>query len=74
MFYCKVSRGISNTLFNIKIPSYDIYIAAMRTELHIVKFKTHPRGKVREFLKCSEHVNNTEHVLFHCPLAKSCRM
>ena len=41
----------------------------MRTETHIVKFKSHPTGKIRGFLRCNEEANNTEHVLYHCPLA-----
>ena len=45
-------------------------MAAMRTEVHIAKHKSHPHGKIRKCLKCDEEVNNTEHSLFHCPVVK----
>ena len=45
-------------------------MAAMRTESHIVKFKSHPTGKIRGCLGCNGEANNTEHVLYHCPLAR----
>ena len=42
----------------------------MRIEVHIVKFKRHPIGKIRNCLECVEEVNNIEHVIYHCPVAK----
>ena len=45
-------------------------MAAMRTEIHIVKFKSHPTGKIRGCLRCNEEVNNTEHVTYYCPFAR----
>ena len=42
-------------------------LAAMRSEIHIVKFKMHPTGQYRECAICKEICNNTEHVLLHCP-------
>ena len=42
----------------------------MRIEVYIVKFKTHSRGYIREYLKHYREVSNTEHVVFHCPSAK----
>ena len=42
----------------------------MRTDIHIVKLKSHSTGKTRGCLGCNEEVNNTEHVTYHCPLAR----
>ena len=41
----------------------------MRSETHIVKFKTHPTGEYRECAICKEICNNTAHVLLHCPVS-----
>lgn len=32
-------------------------MAAMRTEVQILKFKKHPTGKIKKCLKCDEEVN-----------------
>ena len=44
-------------------------MAAIRTEIHTVKFKSHPTGTVRYCLKCDDKINNTLHMFFHCPVA-----
>ena len=44
-------------------------MAAMRSELHIIKFKSHPTGELRSCAICAEEVNNTAHVLLHCPIS-----
>ena len=45
-------------------------LGAMCSECHIVKFKSHPTGVYRNCLLCGDKVNNTIHVLYHCPFAK----
>ena len=47
----------ANTPSNIRKLSLEICIAAMRTEIHIVKFKSHPTGKIRGCLRCNDEVN-----------------
>ena len=54
---------------NIKTPSYESCMAAMRTVVYIVKFKSHPTGKIRNCLKFNEEENNSVHVLYYCPIA-----
>ena len=45
-------------------------MAVMWTEIHIVYFKLHPTGKIRGCLRCNEEANNTDHVIYHCSLAR----
>ena len=61
---------VTNTLSNIRKPTLEICLAAMRIETHIVKSKSHPTGMIRGCFRCNEKVNNTEHVLYHCPIAR----
>ena len=51
---------------NIRKPSLETCLAAIRTEVHITKLKSHPAGKVRNCLKCDDEINNTKYSLFHC--------
>ena len=44
-------------------------LAAMRSETHIIKFKSHPTGEFRNCAICAELCNNTAHVLLHCPIS-----
>ena len=53
----------TNTPSNIRKPSLETCLAAMRTEVHIAKLKSHPTGKVRNCLKCDDELSNTEHSL-----------
>jgi len=45
-------------------------LAAMRIETYIVKIKSHPTGKIRGCQRYNKEANNTEHLLYHCPLAR----
>ena len=44
-------------------------LAAMRSETHIIRFKTHPTGEYRDGAICMESCNNTAHILLHCPIS-----
>ena len=52
--------GISMPSY-IKKPSYESCIAAIRTKIHIVKFKSHPTGKIMNCFNFDEKVNNSVH-------------
>ena len=59
----------SKTPSEIKKPSYELCMAAVRTDIHIVKFKSHLTGVIRNCLKCDDEINNTIHTFFHCQVA-----
>lgn len=66
----RVTQCLSNHMpSDIKKPSYESCMTAMRTEVHIVKYKSHPTGKIRNCLKFDEEVNDSVHVLYRCPKA-----
>ena len=50
-------------------PSYESFMAVLRTEIHIVRFKSYPTGAIRHCLKCDDEINNTLHNFYHCPVA-----
>ena len=58
-----------------KIPSrirkllYELCMAAVKTEMHLVKFKSNPTREIRNCLKCDDEINNTIHTFFYCPIA-----
>ena len=54
---------------NIRNPAFEMALAAMRSETHIIKFKSHPTGEFRNCAICAESCNNTAHVLLHCPIS-----
>ena len=62
--------GSCNLLISLKKPTHEIILGSMRTECHIVIFKTHLSGIYRECLHCGDEVNNTILVLYHSPFAK----
>ena len=61
---------LANTIpSDIKRLSYEFCMAAIRIEIHLVKFNSHPTGTVRYCLKCDEEIDNKLHTFFHCPVA-----
>ena len=62
--------GKCNIPIALKKPTHEMTLGAMRSECHIVKFKSHPTGVYRNCLRCGDEMNNTIHVLYHCPFAK----
>ena len=44
-------------------------MAAKRTKINIVKFKSHHTVTIRYCLKFDDNINNSLHTLFHCPMA-----
>ena len=59
----------ANVPSNIRNPSLEMALAAMRSETHIIRFKTHPTGEYRDGAICMESCNNTAHILLHCPIS-----
>ena len=68
---CGLKTIIKNTYLpaNIKNPAFEMALGAMRSETHIVKFKSHPTGEFRKCAICAELCNNTAHILLYCPIA-----
>ena len=60
----------TNTSSDIKKPSFETYMATMKSEVHLAKFKSYPTSKIKKCLRCDDKANNTEHVIYHCPLAR----
>ena len=54
---------------NIRNPAFEMALAAMRSETHIIKFKSHPTGEFRNCAICAELCNNIAHVLLHCAIS-----
>merc|ERR1712112_95759 len=54
---------------NIRNPSLEMALAAMRSETHIIKFKSHPTGEFRNCAICMDPCNNNAHILLHCPIS-----
>ena len=70
----KQREGLRQCLGNgipldIRKPSYKSCMAALRTEIHIVRLKLYPTGAIRHCLKCDDEINNTLHNFYHCPVA-----
>ena len=45
-------------------------LAAMRSDTHIIKFKTYPTGEYRNCAIWKDICNKTAHVLLHCPISQ----
>lgn len=54
---------------NIRNPAFEMALAAMRSETHVIKFKSHPTGEFRNCAIGAESCNNTAHILLHCPIS-----
>ena len=59
----------TNVPSNIRNPSLEMALADMRSETHIIKFKSHSTGEFRNCAICMDPCNNTAHILLHCPIS-----
>ncbi len=56
--------------YDLKKPTQELILAAIRAEEHLVKLPTHTNdGKYRACVHCRNDTNNALHIFTECPVA-----